>query len=388
MGFRQDPQLILNTTPELSQATQKIWFVSIRWNSNMTIVGGSSSFTNMSLSKKSWIRGLHLPVTWNPAAQKPKPASPEASDCITTESCSSSQNQIGDGLYVFLLSVSSHHFSSLRSALVMCVILVFLSVAFCKMSLLHLPWCMTLHNQPSEPFSEARSFVKHSPDFNMSSNLWMLYSFCSSSMLRVPATVSITIPANETCVEGCCPLLWVGKPSVFITSSDFDSCSEKWALPSFLGPWNRKSSISTPATLMKFSCSILANSEEKQLAHAGSCLCPNIHVTCCRNLACPLLTLLLFSFADLAYVLGSWKHCSRRRSSPAGSRLKKPVISLVAKKSPREIIPHTACSPRYLSFQSAKISFPPEVMSSASLGWYSVPNFLNRHIQLLPFVYR
>lgn len=99
-GLRQEPQFILNTTPELSHAIQKTCF-GITWCSrSIATVGGNSSFTNMSLRRNWCIRGLHLPVTCSPALQKPKPASPDASDCIIIASCSSSRNQMGVGLYL------------------------------------------------------------------------------------------------------------------------------------------------------------------------------------------------------------------------------------------------------------------------------------------------
>ena len=49
------------------------------------MVTGISSFTNMSCCIIGARLGRQHPVTWNPAAQNPKPWSPEASDCILSD---------------------------------------------------------------------------------------------------------------------------------------------------------------------------------------------------------------------------------------------------------------------------------------------------------------
>ena len=68
--------------------------------------------------------------------------------------------------------------------------------------------------------------------------------------------------------------------------------------PSDAGLWNRKSSMSTPATLMHSLCRMRASSEETQLAHAGSCRCPNMQDCCWRKGVSFLFTASLFFALD------------------------------------------------------------------------------------------
>ena len=137
----------------------------------------------------------------------------------------------------------------------------------------------------------------------------------------------------------------------------------------------------TPATFIVSCCSILASSDDTQLAHAGSCLCPNMHDCCCRYSTLPSLIAFSLSALVLRYVRGSWKHWKNFKFSPAGRRLKKPVMSRVAKKSPLPRILHSACRPRYLNRHGENMSFPPDdVMSDAILAPYSVPYLLKRQI--------
>ena len=62
------------------------------------------------------------------------------------------------------------------------------------------------------------------------------YKRCSSSMDRVPATVSIAIPLKVTLVLGLCPLLFGGSPSRVMMLSAWDSWSISLSAPSAAAP--------------------------------------------------------------------------------------------------------------------------------------------------------
>ena len=64
-------------------------------------------------------------------------------------------------------------------------------------------------------------------------------------------------------------------------------------------------------------------------------------------------------------------------------------MSREASRSPRDIILHIACNPRYFTCQSLKMLLPPEVvMSDVILAEYSVPNFLCLHMCFLRYAGR
>lgn len=174
-GLRHEPQLVRNTTPELSHTLQNIILRRIQWRSSIAMVSGSVSFTNISLSKNWWIVGLHLPVTCSPAAQNPKPASPEASDfgSVLLAFCCSSLNQIGAGLYNLLVKIVHHHLSCFRSALEITVMGKSSSTPFWITSWRLRPWMITTVNQFNVPSNDFRDAVLADVSASNSSNRWM-----------------------------------------------------------------------------------------------------------------------------------------------------------------------------------------------------------------------